>query len=98
MLDFAKSKLQLHISRNGFHEVCFCYFINYETFLGKGPKFQSLNQSKTRKYCFLASDWLKFGALPRKHPGTLSCLNFVNFSRYHKIKTKITLIPDKTRR
>ena len=32
---------------------------------------QNINQSEARKQCFLASDWLKFGTLPRKSRITL---------------------------
>ena len=39
-----------------------------------------MNQSEARKQCFLASDWLKFGTLPRKHRAQL-------------ISTSLTFIP-----
>ena len=37
--------------------------LEYSCF-GSVPNF---NQSGARKYCFQASDWLKFGTLPRKY-------------------------------
>ena len=44
--------------------------IEYGFFRGRVPNF---NQSDTRKQCFLASDWLKFGTLPRKYHTLFHC-------------------------